>query len=251
MHHRPRQLLTLATVGILASAGGRAANAQTHATLSGLVRDSAGTPVVGADVAIVALKLLVHTDDRGRFLLTKVAPGDLELSVRRLGFQPTTIQLTVASASSDSVEVVLEPQVAILSGVEVSERDMRKMLWIEDFYRRRVSGMGKYVTRDEIEARHAVRLSDAVRNVPGIVFVRTRGGNGIRFASAPTTRRDCVPQIFMDGVRMANIELDEISARDVEGVELYHGPSTTPMRFSQGALSSCGTIVIWTRVPGT
>ena len=248
--HRPRQLLTLAIAGVLAFAGGPTASAQSQATLSGLVRDSAGMPVVGADVAVVALRLLVRTDDRGRFLLSKVSQGDLELNVRRLGFQPATIPVTITSPA-DSVVVLLEPQVAILSGIEVSERDMKKMLWIEDFYRRRVSGMGKYVTRDEIEARHAVRLSDAVRNVPGIVFVRMRGGSGIRFASAPTTRRDCVPQIFMDGVRMANIELDEISARDVEGVELYHGPSTTPMRFSQGAVSSCGTIVIWTRVPGT
>lgn len=44
----------------------------------------------------------------------------------------------------------------------------------------------------------------------------------------------------------------EPDASDIEGVELYNGPFTTPMQFSQYSSSStCGTIVIWTGVPGT
>jgi len=227
------------------------AGAQDRGSVAGVVRDSAGQPIAGADVAIVALKLLTRTEQNGSFRFGRVSAGDHEISVRRMGFQPARVNVALGSVASDSLSIVLQAQAVVLAGVDVNGQDARHLLWIEEFYRRRVRGMGKYVTRDEIEARHASRLSDAVRNVPGLIFVRTRGGNGVRFASAAGRRRDCVPQVWVDAVRANGLELDDISARDVEGVELYHGPSTTPMQFSQGAISTCGTIVIWTRVPGT
>ena len=45
------------------------------------------------------------------------------------------------------------------------------------------------------------------------------------------------------------MEVDEIPVNDIEGIELYRGPATTPSQFWQGNLTECGTVVIWSRMP--
>ena len=44
----------------------------------------------------------------------------------------------------------------------------------------------------------------------------------------------------------------EIPATDIEAVEVYETLGSVPFEFTpQGAGIPCGTIVIWTRLPGT
>lgn len=217
----------------------------------GTVVDTAGEVIADADVGSVALRRLTKSDAQGRFSLTDLPAGTLELSVRRLGYQPTTVTVMVGPPT-DSLRVVLRHHPTTLTAVELAERAMRQMLWIEDFHRRRISGLGTYVSREEIENRRAIRASDLLRNLPGIRFVSMQGRTGVRFVSSAVQRRDCIPMIWLDGQRAPGMEIDEIVVTDIEGIELYNGPSTTPMRFSQsqGTRTSCGTIVIWSRVPG-
>lgn len=228
-----------------------AAAAAQKVSVRGVVRDTAGAPIADADVSIPAAHLLTRSNDAGAFALDRVPVGHAELSVRRLGYVPKTFQLDI-SAGGDSLAVEMATQALELPGMEISEQTKRHLLWIEDFYRRRAKGIGgTYYTREDIEARHAARLSDVLRDAPGVRFVRTRDGAGIRFDVPANFRRDCLPQYFVDGQRVANVEVDDFPPRDIEGVELYNGPSSTPMQFSQGAVTSCGTVVIWSRVPGT
>jgi len=252
--HRPRAgtrhgwLLIAVAVGAWATPN---ANAQ-RTSISGIVRDSSGVPIPEADVAIASAHLLTRTNRVGQFVLTKVEAGQSELSVRRLGYAPQSVQIDVRPGSYDTIVVVLAEQALELPGVAVNDQTKRRLLWIEDFYRRRAQGIGgTYYTREDIEARHVSRLSDVLRDAPGIRFVRSRGGSGIRFDVAASLRRDCLPQYWIDGQRIANVELDDFPARDIEGIELYNGPSSTPGQFSQGAVTTCGTVVIWSRVPGT
>lgn len=223
------------------------AESQERAPLHGIVRDSAGAPVHQADVGIVALHKLTRTDESGRFRIDAVPVGTVSVSIRKLGFEPQTIPHTVSPRGFDTLTVVMSVKVAALPGVRISERELRRMLWIEDFYRRRTRGIGTYLTRDEIDARRASRVSDALRDTPGIRFVRVRGGTGVRFMSAPSNRRDCTPMLWLDGQRAPGMEVDDLPVNEIEGIELYHGPSTTPMQFSQGAVTTCGTIVVWSR----
>ena len=55
--------------------------------------------------------------------------------------------------------------------------------------------------------------------------------------------------IWLDGQRAPGMELDDIPAVDVEAMELYRGVSTTPSEFAYPP-PRCGTIVVWTRLPG-
>jgi hypothetical protein len=243
--------VTLAGSILLSVVFAQGAAAQ-RTSITGVVRDSTGAPIPDADVSIASSHLLTRTNDAGRFLLNRVDVGRAELMVRRLGYFPHNSEIDVRSGLNDTVVIVLNAQALELPGVAVSDQTKRHLLWIEDFYRRRAKGIGgTYYTRDDIDARHVARLSDVLRDAPGVRFVRTRGGSGVRFDSPANFRRDCLPQYWVDGQRVMNVELDDFPAREIEGIELYAGPSSTPSQFSQGAVTTCGTVVIWSRVPGT
>ncbi len=237
-------LAVLALLGAL----GPTLHAQ-EGTVRGTVVDSAGKPIADADVAILRLHQLTRTDREGRFIFGKLPRGEHELVVRHIGFSPESLKVAVNDLAY-SYEVTLRSDAAAIEGVTVSASEMRLRLGIEDFYRRRVRGNGgTFYTRDDILARNARRTSDVIRSTAGIRFIRTRNGSGIRFVGSD--RRECIPVIFLDGQETHGMEIDDISVSDVEGIELYNGPSTTPMIFSaRSSKDACGTIVVWTRIPG-
>lgn len=243
---RNRHLQSLVVACVMAVSGAAAARAQ-DGSVRGRVTDSAGVAVADADVAIVEIHVLTRTDAQGRFTLAKVPRGQYEVSVRRLGYQPATIKAVVGDMSY-SYDVTLIQRPAELSGVNVNA-DMKLRLGIEDFYRRRAAGAGgTFFTRIDIAARNAHRTTDVLRNSPGVRIVSSRAGNGIRFNG----KRQCAPAIWLDGQEVRDMELDNIPVTDIEGMEIYSGPSTTPMQFSHGwSRTDCGAIVIWTRIPGT
>ena len=216
----------------------------------GRVWDSTGAPVVNADIGVLSQRRLVRSDSLGRFVLPDFPTGRSEVTVRRLGFRPRRFFID-PDTLRDSLQVTLASEPAVLAGIGVTARESRLRHGIEDFYRRRVKGVGTYWTRDDIEQYNTQRTSDVLRGAPGIRLVRVSSGMGVRFNSTSIVRRDCTPMIWMDGQRAPGLEVDDILARDIEGIELYGGPATTPMQFSQYSSSStCGTIVIWTRIPG-
>jgi hypothetical protein len=223
----------------------RAAGGQPGA-LRGVVNDSTGAPIQGADVAIVALHRLVQTDARGRFSFTALPTGDVELSVRRLGYAPRVVHVAVSTGGADSTVIALTELPNVLPGVTASGQ--RARLAIEQFYQRRARGSGTFFTRDEIVDRHAVTITDVLRMAPGVQVVRTAAGTGIRFMSG-SARRGCPPLLWLDGQKAPGMEVDQVPLSDIEGIELYQGTATTPAQFSQSTSTTCGTIVIWTRLP--
>lgn len=219
--------------------------------LRGIVTSRDGAPIGDATVSIVALGLHTRTDAVGRFTFRSLPRGELEIVVRRLGYEARTARVIVTAVGTDLVRLSLVELPASLPAVETSERERRRREGIEGFHERRARGLGAYVSREDIEARGASLPSDVLRTTPGIRFVRTGGRIGIRFVSGAIVRRDCAPMIWLDGQRTPGLEIDDVLATDIEGIELYSGPSTTPMQFSQGSsTSTCGTIVVWTREPG-
>jgi outer membrane receptor protein involved in Fe transport len=166
--------------------------------------------------------------------------------MRRLGYAPKIVRVKLTGAS-DSTRITLIDLPEQLQGVTATQQ--RARMEIEQFYRRRARGPGTFFTRDEIEDRHAISLSDVLRMAPGVQVVRQAGANGIRFTSG-SARRNCMPLIWLDGQKAPGMEVDQIPLSDIEGIELYQGASTTPTQFFQNIATTCGTIIVWTRLPG-
>jgi len=253
MPTRPAARARLACRLLLCLAAYPAATAHAQkGRVEGVVRDSTGHALANVDVAIVSLRLLTHTNDSGQFVFNKLRAGVLDISARRLGYSPKTAPLPITELGVDTMTIVLSAIPAVLEEIEVNSSQYRKREFIEDFYRRRARGVGTYITRDQIEARNSFVTSDMFRTVPGIRFIRVPSGRGIRFNNTSIQRRDCPPMIWIDGQRAPGMELDDLPLTDIEGIEIYNGPSTTPLQFSQSlSQQTCGTIVIWSRPPPT
>jgi hypothetical protein len=233
----------------LALGGAGDAGAQ-GASIRGRVLATDSTPIVLADVFIVAQRVLVRTDSAGGFSIARLPAGSHAVTIRRLGYGQLTRTMDLVADSMHQLDAMLEPHAQALAAARTSAR---LATGIEGFYERLVRERGFYVTREDIRARQPMRLTDMVRGAPGVALVRSgRGSTSIRFTAAPINRRDCKPLLWLDGTRAANLELDDLSPSTIEGIELYQGPAGTPSHFSAGGgATTCGTIIVWSRLPGS
>jgi hypothetical protein len=205
-----------------------------------------GTAIGGAEIALRGSQLLVETDERGEFRLAKVPAGPLTLRVRRIGFRPDTTQLMVLAGEIVSLEMTIHRLAVQLQPVVVlGRRNLSGRM--AGFYARKDRGIGRFITRDEIEKRNPPNLTDMFRMIPGArIDSRGPGRNQVRFRGAT-----CPPLTWLDGTPLfaGEFDLDALSPRSLEGMEIYSGPSSVPTEFlgTRGISSSCGTIVIWSR----
>lgn len=247
---RSLPMLALCVVAIHSAAGAQAP--PNRRELVGIVRDSAGAGIEGAAVQISGAT--AGTNVRGAFQLWTSNIDTVTLFIRRLGYAPVTALITARGGQWDTVVVEMDRTSMALSAVTIAGSATRRALGLRDFEERRAMGNGIFIARDEVERRNTLRLSDVLQAKRGVRLVRLGGGKlGVRFAMYSRARSNCVPNIWLDGMLAPDLEIDDISANDVEAMELYESLASVPGQFAprgSGALLSCGTIVIWSRVPG-
>ena len=109
---------------------------------------------------------------------------------------------------------------------------------------------GYFITREQIDHENPRLLGQLLQRVPGVTAFRGRGGiTGIRLRG-----RNCWPLVWIDGTPMPSgeVDMDSFSPNTIHGIELYLGSTTAPARYTYTRdVSSCGTILIWSRGPDT
>ncbi len=246
-------MTALAVCAASLCASGEVARAQMQAArreLVGVIRDSAGAPITDATVEIKGAA--ARSNDRGAFRLWTADVDTLTISIRRLGYFPVSALITAREHLWDTVMVELNRNPQVLGSVKVNEDATRAALGLRDFNQRRALGLGIFVTREEIVARNTSLPSDIFRTMRGVKVVKQRNGvYGVRFSLYSASRPNCVPDIWLDGQRVRGMEVDELTATDIQAIEVYESWSTVPQAFAPSANAiPCGTIVIWSRVPG-
>jgi TonB family protein len=209
--------------------------------------------VLGAEVSIAGVSNRSFTDDRGVFYLGGVPFGAATLTVRRMGFAPYTIPVTIPHPSPriDNLHVTLTPLPSVLSTVLVNARRVDYTGRLAGYYERLEKRTGGYfITRDQIDRENPRTLSQLLLHVPGTTPYKGRAGSqGIRMRG-----RLCWPLVWIDGTPMpaGEVDLDAFAPQTIHGIELYLGSTTAPARFILGRVdNSCGTIVLWSRGPDT
>jgi hypothetical protein len=76
------------------------------ASVRGVVRDSAARPIALAQI-LVDGAFRATTDSAGRFALVDLAPGDIQLTVRRIGYIPLSIPLTLVEGGVRNLAIEL------------------------------------------------------------------------------------------------------------------------------------------------
>jgi hypothetical protein len=243
----PKEFLLLGCLASfpLAALQGQGASVQIAPsfTLSGFVHDDAEAPVSNAELKLARpgdAPRLVRTGSDGRFDFEKVEPGDVSLSVRRMGYKATTRNLTVnrelasktlvfalVTAATDVADVVVEAE---------SER-------LHDFYERRQSNsFGKFFEGAEIRRRDPRLLSDILRTLPGATI-----SNANRIQNR-ILLRGCRPTIWENGMKAFGAELDDVAnPSDIAAMEVYLSWAGLPPQYQDRANPGCGAILIWTR----
>ncbi|HEX8244085.1 MAG TPA: carboxypeptidase regulatory-like domain-containing protein [Longimicrobium sp.] len=246
-----KQLRPLALLPALLAAA--ALHAQ---TFSGKVMDRTGEgPVKSATVEAVGAGERVfaraRSGDDGSFNLRLRNAGEFRLRVQRLGYRTATSEpVPVALLQTVHVELRISASEIALSPLTVTARTelaRSPRLEREGFYARQALHTGMFVTREQIERQRPLHASQALRGIPG---VRVQQINGSTQGAPVITRRErggCIPLLLVDNAVMGAEDIDlQIGARDIEGIEVYRGPSEIPGRYMSLA-SPCGLIVIWSR----
>jgi TonB family protein len=231
------------------------AQADTTGAVSGIVRGPGGVSIVGAEVVLTpapgpgggtVIARRVFTDDEGRFRVAGLPNGRTSVAVRRIGYRPSVRQVEVPVA--DALTLALEPVPQAMSTVVVRDRRMaRHTGWAAQFYERRERGMGRYITKEDLDRRNAIRTTDVLRGVPGVQVASSIRGSAIRMRGAR-----CDPLIWIDGTPAlaGYLDVDNFQPNTLEGIEVYSGVSTVPveLRGPRGE-EACGVIAIWSRMP--
>ncbi len=216
--------------------------------LTGTVRDTLqDRPVVGAEV-MVNETVVAKTDMAGAYSATDI-PVDWGMNtvlVRCVGYAPLLYTLWVEQPSTRrSVHSAMRPHAVELPAVVV-EADRITFVFgrMREFWRRREMGLGWFFTRDEIEKRNPLLISDLLRTIPGVSVHHTGFTTQVRFRRFGMA---CPPGIWIDGVLQADPDVDALVWPEVvEAIEVYRGSAQAPVQF-RGAFHTCGVIVIWTR----
>ena len=234
---------------VLAAGASSALAQRGDARMTGRVVDKAtGAPVAKAEIILLGDRRSVVSDSAGRYLFDDVPSGLVRFVVRAPGFPATTLSVALAHNESMARSIELDSSSAgrsaaqRLPGVAIEGKASRGPRYV-DFEHHMATGRGQYLTREEIEKYNYSTLQDAVRNMRG-VNVDCGGGLGcfIRMSRAPM---QCKPDYVVDGT-VNNSFGPSTAIRDIEGIEVYTGPSEVPGEFA-GRNAGCGVVVIWTK----
>jgi hypothetical protein len=268
-----------------------ALSAQGAAVLTGRVVDSAGAPIRGATVRVPQLERAATADSTGQFKLETLPTGRVTIVGEAPGFVGKRVEVTLPANGTVEQGFTLVPNAHVLANVEVRARTRRQLpLKLHEFdMRRRASTGGRFLGPEDIAKYNGRPLLDALKPfMPGVRFQRNAMGEmnivSSRSLNPASIRQSanvkpCGVQIWQDGVLLSDpnasaeimlpaassasrnigsakvgadhdYDISSLVSNEYMAVEYYSDLASTPPGFRTGT-PSCGTLVLWTRVPMT
>lgn len=213
--------------------------------LTGIVTDTAGEPIRGAEVLLSVAGDVARTARSradGRFEFGGLDAVPVSVRVRRLGYRAQSGPIRLRPDTAPLLNFVLEIMPADIDGIIVDGSTDDSKGRLSEFYQhKRQSRFGHFIERAEIERRSPVHISELLRSLRG-VHVAPDGsvGNRVRV-------RGCRPMVWLNGLRVPDAEVDEVAQPgDVDALEVYVSMAGMPARLVD-LVGKCGAVVIWTR----
>lgn len=159
------------------------------------------------------------------------------------------LDLEAGEVRNVALELVPLPAVELDTVIVAGQAVPRRLA---DFYRRRSSGFGSFLTREEFERYSPREVSDVVRRMPGFnVVPGDLGTGGVVVARRPAGfSLQCFPIVYVDGTYVGNsreFDIDShLDVQTIEAVESYAGGAQVPPEFNRSG-AECGVIALWTR----
>ena len=199
-------------------------------TVAGTVRDEAGVPLPGINVALEGTTQGDATDLNGRYRIRQVQAGSYVVRASAIGFRTEQRPLTLAAGETITIDFVLVEQT--VRGDEVVVTASRRP---QRFSETPVSI--HVVLPRELETRNVLALDEALRYVPGVQMadnqVNVRGSSGFSFntGSRVLVLLDGMPLLAPD---REGIPHNALPISQVERIEVVKGPGSA--LYGNGAL---------------
>ncbi|MHB1328717.1 MAG: carboxypeptidase-like regulatory domain-containing protein [Gemmatimonadales bacterium] len=235
-------LLAVPSIGLVDGVAPIAAQAGSG-TIKGVVMTaSPRQPLEGVRIRLMGTPLNAVSDSKGRFQFRDLDPGKYVIEAAAIGYTTMNSPLLLGERETLELEFHASSEAVRLPDVTVEERAEHGP---RDWLRRKSEGRGRYITRKHLEERRITYLPDALRMVAG-VRVECRGS--VCRAQMIRSQRGCGPGYYIDGIPAHSSALWLTPVNEIEGIEVYSGPSETPPELETGN-TSCGAIALWTRPP--
>lgn len=236
--------------------------AQGWGAVDGSVRDTSGSWLRGVEVVSVDNELIrTRTGAGGSFRIDSISAGPHLIRFRRIGILPTTVSVVVDPDDIVSIDAVVEPFPVTLSRVTVQAVSGELVRLPPGVADRMRTGIGTYLTAEQIAKINPVETKDIFRHVAGVsveTFAHTtvvRSTRGVQTINGDACTSGMA--VVIDGavtggtltsgstnIAGATGALDAVSPRDIGAIEIYKDGAEAPASVRD---SECGVIYIWTR----
>ena len=203
-------------------------------TITGVVQDQNGAPLIGVSVAVTGTTTGTATDFEGKFTLK--VPAGAELNVTYFGFKP----LKVKVGNRTSFTIVMEEDVQKLDDVVVVAYGTQK--------KESVTAAISTVTNKELRQSSSPNIANALAGrLAGLTSLQSGGAqpgfdDATMYLRGAATVNGTDPLILIDGVPRDNIRT--LNVNEVETISVLKDASATAVYGVRGAN---GVILITTR----
>lgn len=217
---------------ILSDKGMKAGEAKQAKTITGVIRDVNGEPVIGANVVEKGTTNGTISDVEGRFSLN-VAPS-ATLIITYIGY----VSREIPVGTNSSITVTLEEDTEMLEEVVVVGYGTVK--------KKDLTGAVASVKGDDLAARRTTQLSTALQgSVAGVLVTRDNAAPGAAAGSIKvrgvTTIGETSPLVIIDGVPGS---INDVNPNDVESMSVLKDAASASI---YGSRAAAGVILITTK----
>ncbi len=233
--------------------------AQGTGTVRGKVTDAgSGRGIAGAQVVVAGTRIGAVTSSEGDYSLTGVPGGTRDITVRRIGYQPATKQVSVASGASASVDFALGVSAVNLSEVVVTGTGTPTE-------KRKLGTSVASVDSSVLNRAQALTVDQAIQGkIPGAQITQNSGNPGgggisVRLRGTNSFISGSDPLYIVDGViidngsaQLADLgirsnpqnRLADLNPSDIEHIEIIRGAAAGAL---YGSRANNGVVQIFTR----
>lgn len=221
-----------------------------------------GKPIAGAELTIANLLVRERSLADGRFQLNPLPPGEYRLAIRAIGFRSLTTTMVVTGTDTVRVDVSLS-QAAVRLPTLNAEAPEAPSAVLRLLREHRDRHLGRFLDRALLAQHEAASFPSVLRAVAGVAVIPVRGAmhaathRGVTSLDprqlVPGLPPACYLAVFRDGIRIwapgmagGPPDLEKIRPHELQAVEIYRGPSETPLEYS-GTGGVCGALVLWSR----
>lgn len=251
------RVLCLAVAGLLIGALPEPGAAQENfGTVVGTVQaGDTGFPLSGVQVQLLGTGLGVLTNDAGRFVISRVPPGDYELRFTYVGYRSADREVTVTAGGTAAVEAELTVDPMNLDEIVVTGYGTAR--------KEELTGSINSIAAPELELVTTTTFQDKIQGSPGVLVTSLDGAPGagfdIRVRGQGSISAGSEPLYVLDGIPLwnsasANTEVNNagrtgnalasLNPNDIESLVVLKDAASTAIYGSRGAN---GVVLITTK----